>query len=129
MDGCLVKLSSYIPRIYSSNGKNLNEWQKLLFQINLRGKIYKDITLDLKQSLIDKYKVELTFDLIDLIIDYGEDEIIKYIANEEFLTLFIDLLRKKHKMPINIQKEILFLIKKWTSKFVNKNEYPIFKEK
>ena len=45
------ELSSYIPRIYSSNGKNLNEWQKLLFQINLRGKIYKDITLDLKQSL------------------------------------------------------------------------------
>ena len=129
MDGCLVKLSSYIPRIYSSNGKNLNEWQKLLFQINLNEEIYKDIALDLKQSLIDKYKVELTFDLIDLIIDYGEDEIIKYIANEEFLSLFIDLLRKKHKMPINIQKEILFLIQKWTSKFVIKNEYPIFKEK
>jgi hypothetical protein len=123
------ELSSYIPRIYSSNGKNLNEWQKLLFQINLNEEIYKDIALDLKQSLIDKYKVELTFDLIDLIIDYGEDEIIKQIANEEFLSIFIDLLRKKHKMPINIQKEILFLIKKWTSKFVNKNEYPIFKEK
>ena len=73
--------------------------------------------------------INIKFDLIDLIIDYGEDEIIKQIANEEFLSIFIDLLRKKHKMPINIQKEILFLIKKWTSKFVNKNEYPIFKEK
>ena len=127
MENDIDNRPSYIPRIYNSNGINQNEWIKLLYQIR-SGDLekYKDIILDLKKSLIDKNNIELTIDLIDLIIDYGEEQIIKQIANEEFLSNFIDLLREKNNLPIYIQKKIVYLVKKWAFK---SDEYPIFKEK
>ena len=127
MENDIANRPSYIPRIYNSNGINQDEWIKLLYQIR-SGDLekYKDIFLELKKSLIDKNNIELTIDLIDLIIDYGEEQIIKQIANEEFLSNFIELLRENNNLPIHIQKKIVYLVKKWAFK---SDEYPIFKEK
>ena len=127
MENDIANRPSYIPRIYNSNGINENEWIKLLYQIR-SGDLekYKDIILELKKSLIDKNNIELTIDLIDLIIDYGEEQIIKQIANEEFLSNFIELLRENNNLPIYIQKKIVYLVKKWAFK---SDEYPIFNRK
>ena len=122
------EISLSIHKIYNSDGKNKNEWQEFLFEINInKKKINKQIISRLDQSFKDKTKVDLTSDFIDFIIDYGCDTVIDLISNEKFLANFISLIKKSSNSTIETQKKVIFLIQKWALKFGNENNHSIFK--
>ena len=122
------ELTLSIHKIYNSEGKNKNEWQEFLFEINInKKKINKQIISRLDQSFKDKTKVDLTSDFIDFIIDYGCDTVIDLISNEKFLGNFISLIKKSSNSTIETQKKVIFLIQKWALKFGNDNNHSLFK--
>ena len=122
------ELTLSIHKIYNSDGKNKNEYQEFLFEINInKKKINKQIISRLDQSFKDKTKVDLTSDFIDFIIDYGCDTVIDLISNEKFLGNFISLIKKSSNSTIETQKKVIFLIQKWALKFGNDNNHSLFK--
>ena len=121
--------TSVIRKIYDTNGKNQNQWKKLLFEIQLDDKnINNAIFSKINNSLIDKVKVDLTIDVIDFIIDYGINSIIDLIANSDLLLNFKHLLKVDSQLNIEAQKKVVFLIQKWGLKFNDNPRYSIFKD-
>ena len=128
MESNKSELSSSIHKIYNSEGKNKNEWQEFLYEINInKKKINNQIITRLNQSFKDKNKIELTPDFLDFIIDYGSNTLIDLISDEKFLGNFISLIKKSANSSTQLQKKVIFLIQKWALKFENKNIHPIFK--
>ena len=78
----------------------------------------QEITSFLKQNLINKEKVNLTLDVIDFLLNYGSTEIIEQIAQKDFLSCIIALLKNKAKSGVEIQKKIISLVKK-----INKSNF------
>ena len=109
---------SNLSTIFSSNGENKEAWSDLLCNV-ISGdtKKIQEITSFLKQNLINKEKVNLTLDVIDFLLNYGSTEIIEQIAQKDFLSCIIALLKNKAKSGVEIQKKIIFLTQKWHQKF------------
>jgi hypothetical protein len=109
---------SNLSTIFSSNGENKEAWSDLLCNV-ISGdtKKIQEITSFLKQNLINKEKVNLTLDVIDFLLNYGSPEIIEQIAQKDFLSCIIALLKNKAKSGVEIQKKIIFLTQKWHQKF------------
>ena len=121
--------SSNIQKIYNSNGNHINGWKKFLYEINLENtKINDEIYTKINQSILDKENIGLTLDIIDFIIDNGDNCIIDLIATKNFLINIRKLLKVDAIKEIEIQKKIIFLIQKWALKFGNNIKYKIFKE-
>ena len=121
--------SSNIQKIYDSNGNHVKGWKKFLYEINLENtKINDEIFTKINQSILDKESIDLTLDIIDFIIDNGDNCIIDLIATKNFLINIRKLLKVDAIKEIEIQKKIIFLIQKWALKFGNNIKYKIFKE-
>ena len=121
--------SSKIQKIYDSNGNHVKGWKKFLYEINLENtKINDEIFTKINQSILDKESIDLTLDIIDFIIDNGDNCIIDLIATKNFLINIRKLLKVDAIKEIEIQKKIIFLIQKWALKFGNNIKYKIFKE-
>ena len=121
--------SVYIQRIYDSNGST-SEWKFLLFDIKSDDpKNNKNIVSKLNKSLTDKINIDLTFDIIDFVINFGNDSIISLIAKEQFLGNFLYLLKKHAHLNEELQKKLIFLLQKWALKFKTSEKFRIFWEK
>ena len=61
-------------------------------------------------------------------IDYGSPKTLNLIAQKEFIDLILNLLKPKVNAGIENQKKVIYLIKKWATKFSNNKNYIIFQE-
>ena len=130
MENFEIDSSAYIQRIYDSNGKSISGWKNLLYDINSEElKISQNIVSKLNKSLVDKNNIDLTFDIIDFIIHFGNEIIISLIAGERFLDNFLYLLAVNANLNEDLQEKLIFLIQKWALKFQNNEKYKIFWEK
>ena len=121
-----VKLLN-INSIYLSNGQNKSDWEFFFSDINNESTSPKIIALILKK-LKEQPTNELTLDIIDYMIDFGNPNTVSLIANKEFLDNFLNLLKSETNAGVEIQKKVIFLSQKWTNKFSRDNTYPIFQE-
>lgn len=123
--------NSVISKIYDSNGQKLNYWKKLLFEIKSDNKkINDEIFTKLNQSILDKINIDLTLDIMDFIIIYGNNMIIDLIAkNEYFLINIKHLLKRDAQIDSETTlKKVISLIQKWGLYFYNNEKYSIFKD-
>ena len=109
-----------IQKIISSNGNDKEAWENLICDINSdETNINNDIYLTLEQNLKDKSNIDITLDIIDLIVIYGPIKIVELFAKKEFLKNILELLKNSSNSSVNIQKKIIFLIQKWGKKYEN----------
>ena len=114
-----------VIEIYAKKGYEILPWKNLLTEIKLNDEnINFNIICKLNQCIIEEKYIQLTLSIIDFIIDYGNDSIVKEIASENFLRNFARLASKKSKLNEKDQKNVLFLIQKWALKY--KNKFPAF---
>jgi hypothetical protein len=102
------------------NSFNKWNWKQLFSIIN----ISKDNSLLIKyinNLLITQQNNELILDIIDFIVNYGNNEIIKLISSNEFLISLINILQIENNSNIEIQKKVIYLIQKWAFNFQNSN--------
>ena len=78
-----------INNIYLSEGQNKNAWQ--LFYKDIHNDSYiNNIMFLLYKNLKQNPKNGLTIDIIDFIIDFGNQNIIKLVSKKEFLESFVN---------------------------------------
>ena len=93
-----------INSIYSTQGKLKKDWEYFIKDINNDSCSDKIISL-LNQNMKDTPKNELTVDIIDFIIDYGNQKMISLIAQKQFLDIFLNLLKSETNAGVEIQKK------------------------
>ena len=116
---------SNINNLYSSEGKDKQNWILFLNDIN-NDSLNDKILSFLQKNLKENPKNELTVDIIDFIIDFGNQKIINLIAQKQFLDLFIDLLKSETNAGVENQKKVIYLTQKWAKKFNENQNLPIF---
>ena len=114
-----------IKNIYSTGGNNKREWEK--FSKDITNNLFSDkIVLFLDKNMKENPKNELTLDIIDFIIEYGNQKIINSISQKQFMDTFLNLLKEETNAGIEVQKKVVFLIKKWSNKFKGNNDLSIY---
>ena len=115
--------------LYSVNGNGKKIWNKIINKLN-NLKDNSQIINYLKNLIINQPNNELTLDIIDFIISYGNNRVISLIAEKDFMNNFISLLKKEVNANIKIQMKVIYLIQKWAFKFNNDINciFPIFNE-
>jgi hypothetical protein len=115
--------------LYSVNGNGKKIWNKIINKLN-NLKDNSQIINYLKNLIINQPNNELTLDIIDFIISYGNNRVISLIAEKDFMNNFISLLKKEVNANIKIQMKVIYLIQKWAFKFDNDINciFPIFNE-
>ena len=114
-----------LKNIYSSNGKDKNSWINFHKDINNDSFISKIISF-LQANMKENPKNELTLDIIDFAIDFGNQYIINLISQKQFLDSFIKLLKSETKAGIENQKKVIYLTQKWAKKFYENKNLSIF---
>ena len=98
-----------VIEIYAKKGYEILPWKNLLTEIKLNDEnINFNIICKLNQCIIEEKYIQLTLSIIDFIIDYGNDSIVKEIASENFLRNFARLASKKSKLNEKVQKCVIF---------------------
>ena len=116
-----------INNIYSSEGKNKNAWE--LFFKDINNDNYKEkIVMLLEKTMKENPTNELTVDIIDFIMDFGNPNIINLIAQKQFQSTFINLLKSDTNAGIENQKKVIYLTQKWSKKFNENQNLSIFLE-
>ena len=111
---------SNISKIISSNGSDKDAWENLLCNIHsAESNNITEIIIFFNNNLDKKLDIEITLDIIDYLVFYGTQEIIESIAQKEFLTKILDLLKNNSGSSVNIQKTVIILTQKWAKKFEN----------
>ena len=110
-----------VIEIYDKKGNDIIPWKNLLTEIKLNDEnINYNIISKINQSLIEekyiKRYIHLTISIIDFIIDYGNDNLIKDIASENFLRNFARLASKKSKLNKEDQKKNIIFNSKMGNK-------------
>ena len=115
--------------LYSVNGNGKKIWNKIINKLN-NLKDNSQIINYLKNLIINQPNNELTLDIIDFIISYGNNRVISLIAEKDFMNKFVSLLKKEVNANIKIQMKVIYLIQKWAFKFDNDINciFPIFNE-
>ena len=116
-----------INNIYSSEGKNKNAWQLFYKDINNDSYINSIIFL-LASNMKQNPKNGLTIDIIDFIIDFGNQNIINLVSQKQFLELFVNLLKSDVNAGRENQKKVIYLTQKWAKKFYGNKNLSIFFE-
>ena len=114
-----------INSIYSTQGKLKKDWEYFIKDINNDSCSDKIVSL-LNQNMKDTPKNELTVDIIDFIIDYGNQKMISLIAQKQFLDIFLNLLKSETNAGVEIQKKVIYLTQKWSKKYNGNQNYSIF---
>ena len=114
-----------INNIYLSEGKNKNAWKLFYKDINNDSYINKIIFL-LASNMKENPKNGLTIDIIDFIIDFGNQNIINLVSQKHFLELFVNLLKSDAKAGVENQKKVIYLTQKWAKKFYGNKNLSIF---
>ena len=60
--------------------------------------------------------IDIEYDIIDFIVDFYSENIVKLISEDWFLNSFLSSLKKGAGISIQIQMKIIFLIQKWLLK-------------
>ena len=120
MEGENINNVSNLSKIISSNGNDKEAWENLLCDINSdESNICNDVISLLKKNLIDKSNVEISLDILDFLVSYGEPSIVELIAKKDFLKCILELLKNSSKSSVDIQKKIIYLTQKWAKKYEN----------
>ena len=114
-----------INSIYSTQGKLKKDWEYFIKDINNDSCSDKIVSL-LNRNMKDTPKNELTVDIIDFIIDYGNQKMISLIAQKQFLDIFLNLLKSETNAGVEIQKKVIYLTQKWSKKYNGNQNYSIF---
>ena len=115
-----------INDIFSSDGKNKNAWE--LFCKDIDDDNYSNkIVSFLEKNMKENPKDELTVDIIDFIMEFGNQNIINLIAQKPFQDTFVSLLKQETNAGLENQKKVIYLTQKWAKKFNgNQNMSVIF---
>ena len=116
-----------INNIYLSEGQNKNAWQLFYKDINNNSYI-NSIMFLLYSNLKQNPKNGLTIDIIDFIIDFGNQNIINLVSQKQFLELFVNLLKSDVNAGRENQKKVIYLTQKWAKKFYGNKNLSIFFE-
>ena len=116
-----------LNNIYLSEGKIQENWRLFFEDMKNESNIEK-ILLFLKNKMVNSPQNIITLDIIDLMIDYGSPKTLNLIGQKEFIDLILNLLKPKVNAGIENQKKVIYLIKKWATKFSNNKNYIIFQE-
>ena len=108
-----------IKYIYSLNSNNKEAWDSFKSDINSENP-NKKIIIYLKNKIIEEPNNELNLDIIDYIIDNGDNKFIDEIFQPEFFDTFINKIIETNNENKEIKDKALFLIKKWNDKFKDK---------
>ena len=119
---------SNISEIISSNGNNKEAWVNLLCDINsdVSQKIHHDVISILKNNLKEKLNEEITLDILDFLVNYGEPSIIALIAKWDLINKMLFILRNECHSSVEVKKKIIFLSQKWGKKYENDKNFQIF---
>ena len=82
-------------------------------------------------NIINQQNVnEIILDIIDFIINFGNENIKNEMNKNEFVNKIINLLHNSHSFSQNFQKKLIYLIQIWANKFNNfYNAYCFLKNK
>ena len=114
-----------IKKIYLSEGKNKNSWE--LFFKDINNDNYKEKIVMLLENIMKNYpKNGITIDIIDFIMDFGNQNIINLTAQKQFQDTFINLLKSETNAGLENQKKVIYLTQKWAKKFNGNKNLSIF---
>ena len=122
---CQTSIFSYLDLINSDYTKKEN-WMNLLNNIDIEYDI-KPFVQYLESELSKNLNNELIYDIIDFIVDFCSENIVKLISEDWFLNSFLSSLKKGTGISVQIQMKIIFLIQKWSLK--SSYYYPNFQNK
>ena len=114
-----------INKIYITEGKKKEFWKNFVYEIN-SDEANIEITSTIYYYLLKNIHFELTIYIIDFILDYGSEKIIKLITNKMFLVEIEKFLKNNSAKENDLKRIILFLIKKWATKFEKKEDFEDF---
>ena len=114
-----------MKNIYLSEGKNKNSWE--LFFKDINNDNYKEKIVMLLENIMKNYpKNGITIDIIDFIMDFGNQNIINLTAQKQFQDTFINLLKSEINAGLENQKKVIYLTQKWAKKFNGNQNLSIF---
>ena len=119
----LIKLNN----LYASGGSNKRDWEKFTKDIN-NDYLSEKIVFYLEKNMKENPKNELTVDIIDFVLEFGNQKIISLIGQKQFLDAFLNLLKSETNAGVENQKKVIFLTKKWANKFSGNQSLSIFNE-
>ena len=103
---------SELNKIYSSNGNDKQAWENLLIS-TYKSSSYNEIMSYLVQTIRNQPSNTLTLDIIDFMVDFGPQNLIKEISRVEFMNIFFNLLKRSSGSGPDVQKNGIYLTKKW----------------
>ncbi len=122
---CQNSIFSFLD-LLNSDYKKKDNWMNLLNNIEIEDDI-KPFVQYLESELIKNSNNELIYDIIDFIVDFCSENIVKLICEDWFLNSFLSSLKKGTGISLQIQMKIIFLIQKWSLKY--SYDYPNFRYK
>ena len=102
----------HLNKLYSTNGREINSWKKLLFTLN-NNSLYQDLIQYFRQRIINEPSNILTLDILDFLIDYGPINLLRELSKIDLMIHIFNLLKKSSGSSLEVQKKGIFLIKKW----------------
>ena len=111
---------SVLINLFSEYGINKSTW-KSFYSIIQNSKDNLILIKYINNILVSQPNNEFTPDVIDFIIDFGNNDTIKLIASNDFLIALINLLQIDMNVDVQIQMKVIILIQKWAIKFQNSN--------
>ena len=117
-----------ISEIISSNGNNKEAWVNLLCDIysDDSNKIYHDVISFLKNNLEKILNVEITLDILDFLVNYGNPTIVALIARWDLINRISVFLKNEFNSSIEVKKKIIFLSQKWGKKYEKEKNFQNF---
>jgi len=122
---CQNSIFSYLDLINSDYTKKDN-WMNLFNNIEIEYDI-KPFVQYIESELSKNSNNELIYDIIDFIVDFCSENVVKLISQDWFLNSFLSSLKKGTNISVQIQMKIIFLIQKWSLN--NSYNYPNFRNK
>ena len=114
---------SIIKELINSKGANKSNWKLFLSEIIIENSsINKEIFIEIDDSLDKNINLDLILDIMDLIFDYGNENIINLLIIQCIEKLYHLNSNKGFKTNEDTAKKNLYLIQKLNKKYGNKND-------
>ena len=114
-----------MKNLYLSKREDKHSWELFLGDIN-NNNYNQKIVMYLENNMKNNPQNEFTIDIIDFIVDFGNDNIINLIAQKQFQDTFINLLRAETNAGLENQKKVIYLTQKWAKKFQGNQNLSVF---
>ena len=108
----------HLNQIYVSKGGDKQAWENLLISV-YQCQSYQEMLIYLVQKMKNEPSNTLNLDIIDYFADYGPVNLIEEIGSINFMNNIYNLMKKSSGSGLEVQKQGIYLTKKWYDKFNN----------